>query len=84
VHPGLATVVLANIPAEIDSLSIGVLFYLEKKLLECAEQGVKIQVLLLCNPHSPLPQVVAKDVVEAYALLAEKVCIVVSQMPRLT
>ncbi|KAJ7904202.1 PLP-dependent transferase [Mycena leptocephala] len=72
VHPGLANVVLANIPAEIDSLSIGVLFYLEKKLLECAEQGVKIQVLLLCNPHNPLPQVVAKDVVEAYALLAEK------------
>ncbi|KAJ6562238.1 pyridoxal phosphate-dependent transferase [Mycena capillaripes] len=72
VHPGLATVVLAGIPAEIDSLSLDALPFLEKKLLESAEQGVKIEVLLLCNPHNPLPQVVASDVVRGYALLAEK------------
>ncbi|KAJ7116939.1 PLP-dependent transferase [Mycena epipterygia] len=72
VHPGRATVVLADVPADIDSLSTEVLPYLETKLLESAEQGVKIQILLLCNPHNPLPQVVAKDVVLGYALLAEK------------
>ncbi|KAJ7488130.1 PLP-dependent transferase [Mycena latifolia] len=72
VHPALATVVLANIPADVDSLSMDVLPHLEKKILESAEKGVPIQVLVLCNPHNPLPQVVAKEVVRGYALLAEK------------
>jgi len=72
VHPGLANVVLSKIPAEVDSLSMEVLPYLEKELLESAERSVEIQVLLLCNPHNPLPQVVAKEVVHGYALLAEK------------
>ncbi|KAF7342320.1 PLP-dependent transferase [Mycena venus] len=58
VHPGLASVVLPKIPAE--------------ELLQSTERGVEIQVLLLCNPHNPLPQVVAREVVQAYALFAEK------------
>lgn len=73
VHPALATVVLANTPADTDPLSTEALPYLEKTVLESAERGVKIEVLLLCNPHNPLPQVVTKDVVRGYALLAEKV-----------
>ncbi|KAJ7099870.1 PLP-dependent transferase [Mycena crocata] len=72
VHPARATVVLAHMPADVNSLSTDVLPYLEQKLLKNAEQGVKISVLLLCNPHNPLPQVVARDVVQGYALLAEK------------
>ncbi|KAJ7164496.1 PLP-dependent transferase [Mycena filopes] len=46
--------------------------YLEKALLKSVQDGVKIEVLLLCNPHNPLPQVVARDVVQGYALFAEK------------
>ncbi|KAF7375468.1 PLP-dependent transferase [Mycena sanguinolenta] len=72
VHPTGALPVLAEIPAEIDSLSMEVIPYLEKTLLESAARGVQIQVLLLCNPHNPLPQIVAKEVVQGYALLAEK------------
>ncbi|KAJ6565807.1 PLP-dependent transferase [Mycena vulgaris] len=72
VHPALATVVFAHIPADLDSLSLEALPYLERTLLQSTEQGIKIQVLLLCNPHNPLPQVVAREVVQGYALLAEK------------
>ena len=72
-HPGLASLVLAKIPAEVDSLSLEVFSYLRKELPESAERGVKIQVLLLCNPHNPLPQVVPREVVQEYALFAEKV-----------
>ncbi|KAJ7506142.1 PLP-dependent transferase [Mycena galericulata] len=72
VHPALATFVLANIPVDIDPLSLGALPYLEKELVESADRGVKIAVLLLCNPHNPLPQVIAREVVEGYAVLAEK------------
>jgi bifunctional pyridoxal-dependent enzyme with beta-cystathionase and maltose regulon repressor activities len=69
--------VLAEIPAEVDSLSLDVIPYLEKKLLESAQSGVEIQVLVLCNPHNPIPQIIARDVVQAYALFAEKVALAV-------
>ncbi|KAJ7841214.1 PLP-dependent transferase [Mycena olivaceomarginata] len=59
-------------PAEVDSLSLDVIPYLEKKLLESAQSSVEIQVLVLCNPHNPIPQIIARDVVQAYALFAEK------------
>ncbi|KAJ7743918.1 PLP-dependent transferase [Mycena maculata] len=72
VHPTMATVVLARPPADINPLSKDVLSHLETKILESADQGVKITVLLLCNPHNPLAQVVPQDVLEGYALLAEK------------
>ncbi|KAK7042060.1 PLP-dependent transferase [Favolaschia claudopus] len=77
VHPSFATPVLANVPADVDSLSMEVFPYLEKSLHEHAspisgEDKHEIQVLLLCNPHNPLGQVVAREVVEGYALFAEK------------
>ncbi|KAJ7036157.1 PLP-dependent transferase [Mycena alexandri] len=72
VHPGNSRVVLAEIPGDVDSLSIAVFPYLERKLLQSQEQGVKIEVLLLCNPHNPLPQVLSREVVQGYALFAEK------------
>ncbi|KAJ7747842.1 PLP-dependent transferase [Mycena metata] len=72
VHPGNARVVLAEIPGDIDSLSIAVFPYLERKLLESQEQGVKVEVLLLCNPHNPIPICCPPEVVQGYALFAEK------------
>lgn len=69
-HPARAVVVLPGIPRESDSLSLEVLPYLEKKLLET---DVKIKVLILCNPHNPIPQVISREVVEGYARLAQKV-----------
>ncbi|KAJ7195878.1 PLP-dependent transferase [Mycena rebaudengoi] len=69
VHPARAVVVLPGIPRESDSLSLEVLPYLEKKLLET---DMKIKVLILCNPHNPIPQVISREVVEGYARLAQK------------
>ncbi|KAJ7738265.1 PLP-dependent transferase [Mycena maculata] len=71
-HPALAILVLADPPPEIHSLSADVLPYLEAKILESQRVGVKIRAMLIPNPHNPIPQVVPKDVIAGYALLAQK------------
>ncbi|KAF8143663.1 pyridoxal phosphate-dependent transferase [Mycena galopus ATCC 62051] len=71
-HPAFATLVRAEMPAKMNSLSEDVLPYLEAKLLESERIGLKIKAMLLPNPHNPIPQVVPKEVVMGYALLAQK------------
>ncbi|KAJ7032592.1 PLP-dependent transferase [Mycena alexandri] len=71
-HPAMATLVRIDIPPNINSLSEDVMPYLEAKLLDSERLGIKIKALLLPNPHNPLPQVVSKEVVKAYAQLAQK------------
>ncbi|KAJ7696215.1 pyridoxal phosphate-dependent transferase [Mycena rosella] len=72
VHPALATLVLADVPKEVNSLSKDVLPYLETKILESEQIGVQIKVMLVPNPHNPLPQVISKEVITGYAQLAQK------------
>ncbi|KAJ6627706.1 PLP-dependent transferase [Mycena sp. CBHHK59/15] len=72
VHPGLSVLVRTDIPPDVDSLSMDVFPFLEEKLLASDAEGVKIKVLLLCNPHNPLPQVIPSDVVKGYALFAQR------------
>ncbi|KAJ7202587.1 PLP-dependent transferase [Mycena pura] len=72
VHPAGAILVRADVPAIINPLSADVLPYLEAKLLDSDRIGVKIKALLIPNPHNPLPQVVQKEVIKGYALLAQK------------
>ncbi|KAF7369429.1 PLP-dependent transferase [Mycena venus] len=71
-HPSMATLVRADIPAKVNSLSEDVLPYLESKLLASERLGIKIKAMLIPNPHNPLPQVVPKEVIKGYALLAQK------------
>ncbi|KAJ7792981.1 PLP-dependent transferase [Mycena olivaceomarginata] len=71
-HPALATLVRAEIPVGVNSLSKDVLPYLEAKLLESERIGLKIKALLIPNPHNPLPQIAPKEVIQGYALLAQK------------
>ncbi|KAJ7435804.1 PLP-dependent transferase [Mycena galericulata] len=71
-HPAMAMLLLADIPAELNSLSPDALLYLESKILESERVGIKIRVMLLPNPHNPIPQVVPKEVIKGYALLAQK------------
>ncbi|KAK7050694.1 PLP-dependent transferase [Favolaschia claudopus] len=71
-HPALATLVRADIPPDVHSLSEDVLPYLEAKLLDSERIGIKIKALLIPNPHNPIPQVVPKEVITGYALLAQK------------
>ncbi|KAJ7479503.1 PLP-dependent transferase, partial [Mycena latifolia] len=71
-HPSLAVLVLADPPSDMYPLGPGILPYLETKILESARDGVKIKVMLIPNPHNPLPRIVARDVIEGYALLAQK------------
>lgn len=69
----MATLVRAEIPVGVNSLSKDVLPYLEAKLLESERIGLKIKALLIPNPHNPLPQIAPKEVIQGYALLAQKV-----------
>ncbi|KAF7376963.1 PLP-dependent transferase [Mycena sanguinolenta] len=71
-HPALATLVMAEMPAKMNSLSEDVLPYLEAKILESERIGLRIKAMLIPNPHNPLPQVVPKEVIMGYALLAQK------------
>ncbi|KAJ7172929.1 PLP-dependent transferase [Mycena crocata] len=71
-HPGLASLVLADVPVEVNSLSRDVLPYLEEKIVESERNCVKIKAMLLPNPHNPLPQISPREVVRGYALLAQK------------
>ncbi|KAJ7144113.1 pyridoxal phosphate-dependent transferase [Mycena epipterygia] len=71
-HPALATLVLASLPPTADPLSVDILPALEAKLLESKRAGVPIKLLLVPNPHNPLPRIVSRAVIEGYALLAEK------------
>jgi aspartate/methionine/tyrosine aminotransferase len=74
-HPALAMLIRADIPAKVNSLSMDVLPYLESKLLDSERLGIKIKAMLIPNPHNPIPQVVPKEVIKGYALLAQKVSI---------
>nr|GAT53383.1 predicted protein [Mycena chlorophos] len=69
VHPAGAVPVLAHVPPTEDSLSPSVIPLLEK---EIQLSQVPIRVLLVPNPHNPIPQVVPEETIKAYALLAEK------------
>ncbi|KAJ7846798.1 PLP-dependent transferase [Mycena leptocephala] len=71
-HPALAMLIRADIPANVNSLSKDVLPYLESKLLASERLGIKIKAMLIPNPHNPIPQVVPKEVIKGYALLAQK------------
>ncbi|EAU81749.2 aminotransferase [Coprinopsis cinerea okayama7 len=46
--------------------------YLTKAFLREKERGVKVQAVLLCNPHNPLGRCYPKEVVEAYLAFCEK------------
>ncbi|KAF7290369.1 PLP-dependent transferase [Mycena chlorophos] len=74
-HPSGATLVMADVPASIDSLSPDVLPILDARLRASAQGiGIQITALLIPNPHNPLPQVVQREynvhliVDEVYAL----------------
>ncbi|KAJ7641054.1 PLP-dependent transferase [Roridomyces roridus] len=71
-HPALAVLMLAEIPADVDSLSTDALPYLERKILESERLGIKIRVMLIPNPHNPIPQIVPSETIKGYALLAQK------------
>nr|GAT57219.1 PLP-dependent transferase [Mycena chlorophos] len=72
-HPSGATLVMADVPASINSLSPDVLPILDARLRASAQGlGIQITALLIPNPHNPLPQVVQREVIEGYARLAEK------------
>ncbi|KAJ7479531.1 PLP-dependent transferase [Mycena latifolia] len=71
-HPSLAVLVLADAPSDTYPLGPDILPYLEAKIVESARDGVKIKVMLIPNPHNPLPRIVARDVIEGYAILAQK------------
>ncbi|CAK5270057.1 unnamed protein product [Mycena citricolor] len=71
-HPAQAQLIRAEIPAHVDSLSEDVLPLLEAKIKSSGRLGIPIKAMLIPNPHNPLPQVVPKEVITGYALLAEK------------
>lgn len=73
VHPAISVLVSPGIPRGVDTLSVDVLPYLEKMILDGEKGGVKIRVLFLCNPHNPIPQIASEELVKGYALLAQKV-----------
>ncbi|KAJ7058478.1 PLP-dependent transferase [Mycena amicta] len=72
-HPSGATLVMADVPATVNSLSPDVLPILDARLHASSQGiGIKINALLIPNPHNPLPQIVQREVIEGYARLAQK------------
>lgn len=49
-----------------DVLGLGAITCYEQALREAAHRGITVKALLLCNPHNPLGQCYAPDVLEGY------------------
>lgn len=72
VYPARAKVVLADVPPDVDALSLDCIPYLRSTILKSHQDGTRIRVLLLCNPHNPLARAYPAETITAYALLAEE------------
>ncbi|KAF8601084.1 PLP-dependent transferase [Ceratobasidium sp. AG-I] len=68
-YPAQAKIVAAHVPSSVNPLSAGAIQYLRSAL---EDPSNKIRVILLCNPHNPLAAAYPKDVIIAYAKLAEQ------------
>lgn len=73
IFPARAVSVLAHIPAKVDSLSVNVLPYIRARIVKSREEGVPIKVLLLCNPHNPIPQCYPLETIRGYLDIAREV-----------
>lgn len=73
VYPARGRVVPAHIPANVDSLSVAAIPYIEDTIQKSNAAGTRVKVLLVCNPHNPLGRAYPEDTLRAYAELAEKV-----------
>lgn len=72
VYPARGRVVPSHIPANVDSLSVAAIPYIEDTIQKSNAAGTRVKVLLVCNPHNPLGRAYPEDTLRAYAELAEK------------
>ncbi|EKM52149.1 uncharacterized protein PHACADRAFT_262659 [Phanerochaete carnosa HHB-10118-sp] len=72
IYPARAKVILAHVPPEVDSLSLDCIPYLRSAIHTSQQNGTRVRVLLLCNPHNPVARAYPAETVLAYATLAEE------------
>ncbi|WWC65704.1 uncharacterized protein I303_108325 [Kwoniella dejecticola CBS 10117] len=71
-YPAQAQLVLAHIPPDVDPLSIDVIPFLQERLESSAKEGVHVKVVILCNPHNPIPRCHPRETIEGYISLARQ------------
>ncbi|GKU07626.1 unnamed protein product [Fusarium langsethiae] len=57
---------------DIDPFSLEAVVLYEKALIDAQEHGIRVKVLLLCNPHNPLGRCYTSKVLQAYMKLCQK------------
>ncbi|KAF0636544.1 hypothetical protein FPSE5266_08061 [Fusarium pseudograminearum] len=57
---------------DVDPFSIEAVELYEKTLTDAQDQGIRVKVLLLCNPHNPLGRCYTPKVLQAYMRLCQK------------
>ncbi|EXL63312.1 hypothetical protein FOCG_01668 [Fusarium oxysporum f. sp. radicis-lycopersici 26381] len=57
---------------DVDPFSIETIVYYEKALEEAEQQGIRVRVFLLCNPHNPLGRCYTPEVLKAYMQFCQK------------
>lgn len=72
-YPAKAQTVVAHVPAGVDSLQPEALKYAAEAIEQSKEKGVRVRVLILCNPHNPLARAYPLQTILAYARFAEQV-----------
>ncbi|KAF4344539.1 1-aminocyclopropane-1-carboxylate synthase [Fusarium beomiforme] len=57
---------------DIDPFSVETVAAYEKALEEAQKQGIRVRVLMLCNPHNPLGRCYTPEVLKAYMKFCQK------------
>lgn len=72
IYPARAKVVAAHIPPDVDSLGVDSMKYVRDTIEQSNSAGIRVRVLILCNPHNPLAKAYPVETIIEYAKVAEE------------